>query len=61
MTRRRCKTCKGTGGVFKRLHGIGPEGEPIDDGEPHHCVCRDCKGAGFVDEIGRPIHERITL
>lgn len=58
MTRMRCRQCRGTGGVWKRLEGIGPEGKPIDDGELHYCVCRGCKGAGFVDQHGRPWHQR---
>lgn len=61
MTRMRCRICKGTGGIWKRLSGIGPDGQPIDDGEDHYCVCRACKGAGFVDQNGKPIHERINL
>ncbi len=46
---RRCRDCN-AGMVIKRLTGIQ------DDGELHTVRCWDCKGTGYLDERGQPVH-----
>lgn len=47
--------------IWGRLRGVGPDGKPIDDGEEHTLRCAGCKGAGFVDQLGHPWHERRVI
>lgn len=56
MTVRKCAPCAGRGIVWKRLTGVGCEGQPLDDGEEHPTRCVACKGAGYVDAFGYPVH-----